>query len=138
MKTLVEALVVPYPSSNASNPHPVDLSWTSRMYKTLLQGGHFNRKTQAVDTSEHWDASQFASTFMDTASRDVVIAMCTEGERNGTFLLVTLCESLLKQGDEKTVERQKLRGYFGEKELKMVQTGVGKGKDLLLEKLALM
>jgi pumilio family protein 6 len=108
------------------------------MYKTLLQGGHFDRKTLSVNTTEHWDASQFASTFINTAPRDVVIAMCTEGERNGTFLLVTLCESLLKQGDEKRAERQKLKGYFGEKELEMVRTGVAKGKDLLLEKLALM
>ncbi|EKM77539.1 hypothetical protein AGABI1DRAFT_77037 [Agaricus bisporus var. burnettii JB137-S8] len=137
-KTLVEALAVPYPSLDASTLHPVDLSWTSRMYKTLLQGGHFNRKTQSVDTTEHWNASHFASSIIDTAPRDIVIAMCTEGERNGTFLLVTLCEALLKQEDEKKVEREKLKGYFGENEWERVRSGVGKGKDLLLEKLALL
>ncbi len=106
------------------------------MYKTLLQGGHYNHKTQSIETPEHWDASQFAVSFINTIPQRVVTAMCTEGERNGTFVIATLCESLAKS--DSTNERKKMRDWFGENELKLIRDGDGRGKDLLLEKLALL
>ncbi|KAF5346526.1 hypothetical protein D9756_010027 [Leucocoprinus leucothites] len=138
MKTLLDSLAAPYPSSDASAPHAIDLAWTSRIYKTLLQGGHFSKKTQTVEPTGNWDASQFATSFTDTVPQNVVVAMCTEGERNGCFIVATLCETLVKGGDEKKSERQKVKSWFEEKERKMIREGGGRGKDLLLEKLALL
>jgi pumilio family protein 6 len=108
------------------------------MYKTLLQGGHFNKKTQNVDTTENWDALHFASLFINTVSQNVVTAMCTEGERNGSFIIATLCETLMMGGDDKKSERQVLKSWFGEKEREKIEKGDGRGKHLLLEKLSLL
>lgn len=137
-KTLLEALAVPYPSPDPSNPHAIDLAWTSRMYKTLLQGGHFNKKTQTVDPTSSWEPQRFAASFINTIPQNIVVAMCTEGERNGSFVVATLCEILVRDGDERKKERQKLKSWFGEKERKVIKEGDGRGKDLLLEKLALL
>lgn len=134
-KTLLDALTVPYPSSD-STPHPIDIAWTSRMYKTLLQGGHYNHKTQSIETAEHWDALQFATSFMNIVPQGVVTTMCTEGERNGAFVVATLCETLAKS--DKPSARQTLKNWFGEKERELIRKGDGRGKDLLLEKLALL
>lgn len=108
------------------------------MYKTLLQGGHYNKKTQSIETTDQWDALAFATSFMQTVPQNIVVSMCTKGERNGTFVITTLCETLVRGGDERKSERQKLRSWFGEKERKAIQKGDGRGKDLLLEKLALL
>jgi len=134
-KTLLDTLTVPYPSSD-SPLHPIDLAWTSRMYKTLLQGGHYSHKAQSIETAEHWDALQFATSFINTVPRNVVIAMSTEGERNGAFVVAALCETLAKS--DKSSGRQTLKNWFGEKERELIRKGDGRGKDLLLEKLALL
>ncbi|KXN85890.1 Pumilio homology domain family member 6 [Leucoagaricus sp. SymC.cos] len=137
-KTLLAALAIPYPSADISTPHPINLAWTSRMYKTLLQGGHFNKKTQSVELTDSWNAVEFASSFIDTVPQNVMVALCTEGERNGSFIVATLCETLVRGGDNKKSDRQKLKDWFGEKEEKIIKNGDGRGKDLLLEKLALL
>ncbi|KAF9451432.1 ARM repeat-containing protein [Macrolepiota fuliginosa MF-IS2] len=137
-KTLLDALTATYPSLDTSSPHPIDLSWTSRMYKTLLQGGHYNKKAQVIETAGQWNASEFVTQFMNTVPQNIVVTMCTEGEKNGTFVITTLCEALVKSGDAKKDERRKLKSWFGEKERKIIQKGEGRGKDLLLEKLALL
>ncbi|KAF5346528.1 hypothetical protein D9756_010025 [Leucocoprinus leucothites] len=95
-------------------------------------GGHFNKKTHTVEPTDNWDASQFATSFTDTVPQKCRHAMCTEGERNGSFIVATLCETLVKGGDEKKSERQKVKSWFEEKERKIIREGDGRGKDLLL------
>ncbi|KAL9709456.1 Pumilio y domain member 6 [Leucoagaricus gongylophorus] len=136
-KTLLDAIAIPYPSSDPSNPHLIDCSWASRMYKTLLQGGHFNKKTQSVELTESWDAFKFSSLFVDIVPQMTVIAMCTEGEKNGGFVIATLCETLVKK-DDQTAERQKVKSWFGEKEKVAIKEGNGRGQLLLLEALELL
>ena len=136
-KTLLDAIAIPYPSSDPSNPHLIDCSWASRMYKTLLQGGHFNKKTQSVELTESWDAFKFSSLFVDIVPQMTVIAMCTEGEKNGGFVIATLCETLVKK-DDQTAERRKVKSWFGEKEKVAIKEGNGRGQLLLLEALELL
>lgn len=67
--------------------------------------------------------------------------MCTEGERNGAFVVATLCETITGAGNgesEGDEERKKLKSWFGKKERNAVRDGSGRGKDLLLEKLVLL
>ncbi|KAF8218252.1 hypothetical protein K438DRAFT_1796570 [Mycena galopus ATCC 62051] len=46
-ETLLRAASAAYPCED--DPHPIDLPHSSRLYKTLLQGGHFNRATSGVE-----------------------------------------------------------------------------------------
>ncbi|KAJ3757537.1 hypothetical protein EV360DRAFT_83915 [Lentinula raphanica] len=72
-QTLLKALATPYPassdtsSSSTSSPpphHPVDLQHTSRLYKTLLQGSHFNHSLKTIDKGDKWDPVAFALDFV--------------------------------------------------------------------------
>ena len=45
---LLSALAFPYPSTDPANPHPISLPHTSRLYKTLLQGGHYSHSTKSI------------------------------------------------------------------------------------------
>jgi pumilio family protein 6 len=141
ISTLLEAIAKIYPSASEAESHPVDLAHTSRLYKTLLQGGHFNRKTESVDKAdvENWDTAKFAVRFVDTVGKDVVTAFCTKGERNGTFVVAELCEALVRGGgDDGEVKdaRQKLKKWFDGSVKKDIESGEARGKSVLLEKLS--
>ncbi|KAJ7242961.1 hypothetical protein C8J57DRAFT_1243696 [Mycena rebaudengoi] len=93
-QTLLRAAFADYPCEDS--PHPIDLPHSSRLYKTLLQGGHFNRATSGMEKAPGWDASAFAAQFLDPVGKEVCVAMCTKGERNlnGAFVIAELCEGL--------------------------------------------
>jgi len=61
VEALLRALTSPYPSSS-DTPHPIDLPHTSRLYKTLLQGGHFNHSMSSISLApaSTWDRGYFA------------------------------------------------------------------------------
>ncbi|RXW23535.1 hypothetical protein EST38_g2307 [Candolleomyces aberdarensis] len=136
ISTLLGAISKPYPSD--TDPHPIDLAHTSRLYKTLLQGGHFNRKTESVDKAEvgNWDTAKFAVRFVDTVGKEVVTAVCTKGERNGTFVVAELCEALVRGGDEVKEARRMLKAWFDKGVRKTIESGEARGKSVLLEKLS--
>ncbi|KAF9043743.1 ARM repeat-containing protein [Hymenopellis radicata] len=89
-EALLAPCASPYPSEDASSVHVIDLPHTSRMYKTLLQGGHFNRGTSSIDKAPRWDAASYATAFINTLGKDGIVGMCTEGDRNGPLLLQRL------------------------------------------------
>ena len=128
--TLLKAISSPYPSTDHANPHPISLPHVSRLYKTLLQGGHFSHSTRAVEKSARWSARDFASRFVQRVGRDVAVAMA-KGE--GAFVVAALCEQLAEH--EGLEERKTVKGWFGEKTRKEIQDAGGKGVNVLLESL---
>lgn len=148
MRALLSALRAPYPSPDPEAPHPVDLPHTSRMYKTLMQGGHFSHAAKAIVPAPLWSPSAFAAEFVQTfrdadegehavvveddavVGREVVRAMA---RGDGAFLLAELCERVRAEGGDE--ERAVVRGWFGKKERKEIEASEVKGKKVLLEKI---
>ncbi|KAJ7471227.1 armadillo-type protein [Mycena galericulata] len=133
IETLLRAASADYPCDDHS-PHPIDLPHSSRLYKTLLQGGHFNRSTAGVEAAAGWDARAFAGKFMDSVGKEVCVAMCTKGERNGAFVIAELCEAV--KGDDAESARKTLKAWFGPAVVKETENGEAKGRKILLEKIA--
>jgi pumilio family protein 6 len=131
-ETLLRAASAAYPCEDHS-PHPIDLPHASRLYKALLQGGHFNRATSQVEKAAGWDAGAFAQQFMDTVGKEVCVAICTKGDRNGAFVIAELCEAL--NGDGGKAARKTLKDWFGSAVVKEIENGEAKGKKILLEKI---
>ncbi|KAJ7718348.1 hypothetical protein B0H16DRAFT_1797584 [Mycena metata] len=99
------------------------------MHATLLQGDHFNRSSGAIEQSPAWDGGALTVKFVEEVGKEVVVAMCMKGERNGAFVVAELCEALMgKEGEEAKEARKTLKGWFGKE--------VTKGKKVLLEKIA--
>ncbi|KAL1731304.1 armadillo-type protein [Schizophyllum commune] len=138
--TLLRAVSAPYPAAEDAPPHVIDLPHAARLYKTLLQGGHFNHGKGAVEPSPRWDAKEFAVRFMEAiapsegASDDTdapcpAIAMCTRGARGGAFVIAELLGALPED------KRKEVAGWFTKAVRKEIEAGEGKGKGLLLERL---
>lgn len=121
---------------NEAHPHPIDLPHTSRLYKTLLQGGHFNRATNIVERVPGWDAGLFAEQFVEVVGKDVAVAMCAKGQGNGAFVIVELCGALMSDGRE--AGRSTVQGWFGPVEVAQMEESTAKGKKLLLEKINML
>ncbi|RDB30018.1 Pumilio y domain family member 6 [Hypsizygus marmoreus] len=136
-RSLLHAISIPYPSTDAARPHPIDLPHTSRLYKTLLQGGHFNHTSKSVERAPGWDAGAFAETFVEVVGEDVTVGMCTRGEANGAFVVAELCEAIMRETGREGARRT-IKGWFGEDVRKKVEDGEAKGKKVLLEKIALL
>lgn len=140
IKTLLQALAVPYPSSS-DTPHPIDLPHTSRLYKTLIQGGHFNHGTSRISLapSSTWDRRYFATQFVQNIGQAGVVGMCTKGEGNGAFVVAELCGALVadETGTE-AKEREEVKKWFDNAVRREIQEGEAKGKKVLLEKIALL
>ncbi|KAJ3782680.1 armadillo-type protein [Lentinula aff. detonsa] len=128
-QTLLRALATLYPASSAtsapSSAHPIDLPHASRLYKTLLQGGHFNHSLKSVEINERWDPTAFAVDFVKIVGGDdgtVVKDICTKGERNGSFVVAELCGALVGTGDVSSDKvaakeaRDKLNGWLSTSE----------------------
>jgi len=93
----MEALLIPlgttYPSDD--HPHPIALPHTSRLYKALLQGGHFSQAINAVVTRPNFDPSIFATAFL----RHVKLADITSIARGGgAFVIAVLLERVVSDG----------------------------------------
>ncbi|KJA17660.1 hypothetical protein HYPSUDRAFT_191994 [Hypholoma sublateritium FD-334 SS-4] len=125
-------------SPSISEPHLIDLPPTSRLYKALLQGGHFNHTTKEVERvpSTSWDSSAFADKFVRTVGQEPTVTMCV-GNGNGAFIVAELCEALIR--GESTYGRQKVKEWFGSADVvKQLEASEVKGKTILLEKLTLL
>ncbi len=148
METLLRALT---PASGEPDvpPHLIDLPPTSRLYKTLLQGGHYDRTSQVVSRIQPsiWDSTAFASKFVRHVGKEATVGMCT-GQGNGVFVVAELAEALLRGSSNDIMEGQRvkeatgakeaLKGWFGEEVLRQIKHGEAKGKNVLLEKLSVL
>jgi pumilio family protein 6 len=136
IQALLSALATSYPS-NSDTPHLIDLPHTSRLYKTLLQGGHFNHGTSSISLApaSTWDRSYFAREFVRMVGKEGIVGMCTKGEGNGAFVIAELCGALT-EGDEGRKERAEVKGWFNADVRREIGEGRAKGKKVLLEKIA--
>ncbi|KAG6816173.1 hypothetical protein H0H87_008097 [Tephrocybe sp. NHM501043] len=137
-QALLRVVAASYPSVDPALPHPIDLPHTSRLYKTLLQGGHFSHTSKSVEQAPGWDAGAFAAQFVSIVGKDVSLGMCTLGEGNGAFVVAELCEALIREGEKRKAEREKVKEWFRDKARSAIEGGQAKGKKVLLEKIALL
>jgi len=128
VETILKAL-----SPEAAVPDLLSRAPTNRLYKTLLQGGHFNRESNLVERvpSTLWDTTSFAQKFIAIVGQQATTQMCL-GEGHGTFLVAELCDALIR-GD--SPDRTKLKKWFDDKIKKTIKSEDVKGKQVLLEKL---
>lgn len=108
-------LAIPLPTEPAE-PHPA-----ARLFKTLLQGGHFARAAGAVARAPRWDALAFARKLGVERARAL-----------GAFVLAELCERVREDGSG--AEQRALAGSFDAAELKRIEASGEKGSAVLLEK----
>jgi len=132
-----ESLLKILASPTIADPHPIDLPPTSRVYKSLLQGGHYNHTSGSVDRVQEssWDTTVFANQFLKVVGREATTSMC-QGNANGAFVVAELCEALVR-GDAAD-GRRTLKAWFDSDLTKRIETSEAKGKKVLLEKLALL
>lgn len=129
-ETLLSPLSAPYPSPDADSPHPIDLPHTSRLIKTLLQGGHFSKTTKSVVPSPAFSASTFSSAFLKVVGRNATIAMANG---DGAFVVAELLERVINEGSDE--DKNVLRDWFGESVKSGIEQGNAKGKKVLMEKI---
>jgi len=130
IQSLLQPLASTYPSEDASKPHPIDLPHTSRMYKSLFQGGHFSHSTKSVIRSPSFSPSAFASAFMVTVGKDVTIAMAG-GE--GAFVIAEFLQRIIEDGSIE--ERRTVKNWFDEEVDDSMKKSETKGRNVLLEKI---
>ncbi|KAG8221634.1 armadillo-type protein [Butyriboletus roseoflavus] len=128
MKALAEALTSPYPSEDPTRPHLIDLPHTSRMYKSLLQGGHFSRSDQSVVRSPMFSPSKFASLFLSVVGRDTTIAIA---QGDGAFVVAELLERIREEGSDE--QKTKVRSWFDDSFVARVEDSEAKGKNVLVK-----
>jgi len=133
IRTLLKALL----PSEVEEDSVIDLPPASRLYKTLLQGGHYNRSTKSVERvpSSVWDGTEFGVWFVDLVGRDGTVGMCV-GNGNGAFVVVELVEALNRREGE--VAGKTVKGWFGNEVVLEIEKGEAKGKQVLLDKLRLL
>jgi len=122
-KTLLELIASP------SSPHPIDASHVARLYKTLLQGGHYDQLSKSITKpSSSFSPSGFASSFLTAVGRDVTVAIAQE---NGAFVVAELCRRVSVEGTDE--ERRSLRTWLAEEGAnKNIREKEIKGKNVLL------
>jgi pumilio family protein 6 len=108
----------------------MDASHVERLYKTLLQGGHYDRSSRSIiRPSSSFCPSAFASSFITVVGRDVTVAMA---QGNGGFAAAELCKRISTEGTDE--ERRLLRTWFTENGVvsKDIRLKEIKGKNVLL------
>ncbi|KAF9527234.1 armadillo-type protein [Crepidotus variabilis] len=118
----------------------IDIPTTSRLFKTLLQGGHYNHTTSIVEPvpTSMWDSCKFAIDFIEVVGQEEIVTMCV-GRGNGTFVVAEMMEALIRcEVEDVTEVRKTVKGWFGKELIEKIEAGETKGKKILLEKLALL
>ncbi|KAG8855333.1 pumilio domain member 6 [Tulasnella sp. 330] len=126
---------LPYPpttDSEATSTHPIDLPHASRLYKTLIQGGHFSRSDKVIIPAPDYSAIAFARRFVEAVGEEKLLSMATHD--NAAFVITELITRVMKDGTD--YERKEVKRYFGGRDLRnTIWEGDAKGKDQLLGKL---
>ena len=131
-KTLLEAVATPYPSADPANPHPISLPHTSRLYKTLLQGGPFSHATNAIVRSSLFSPADFARLFVEVVGKDHTLEMAKD---DGAFVVAVLCERAAENDDLKKT----MKSWFSSSVVKELETEKDKrGRKVLLEQIMVL
>lgn len=110
--------------------HLIDIPHSSRLFKALIQGGHFEQATKQVVPCSAWSASAFVSRFLKAAGKDNIVRMA---KGNGAFVVVELVQRVNEEGSAE--EKKTLKEWFGPSVLAEIEAGNGKGSSVLLERL---
>ncbi|KDN34057.1 hypothetical protein RSAG8_12845, partial [Rhizoctonia solani AG-8 WAC10335] len=127
------AYTPPEPESDLSDPttvtHILNLSHASRLYKTLIQGGHFNQQTKEIERSEQ-AAEDVAGKFMHAAGKENVTSMAL-GE--GGFVVAEVIGKLKEEGNQEKLKE--IRSWFKQDIREQLSQGNIRGSAVLLERL---
>lgn len=116
-------------SEPAAQTHILNLTHASRLYKTLIQGGYYDKKLKRTERAEHAPKG-VARAFMHAAGKDNTVAMAL-GE--GTFIVAELMDKLKEEGHDE--ELKELRSWFGKDVRGTLSKGDVRGSAVLLERL---
>ncbi|KAI0785215.1 ARM repeat-containing protein [Abortiporus biennis] len=133
MESILKPLASTFPSTDPANPHLLSLPHASRMYKTLLQGGHFSKATNAIDKSPLFSSSDFAKKFIEIVGKDVITSMAKE---DGVFVTAALCESIIAAGEDASESRKVLKEWLSGLKKELGKDTEQRGRTTLLEQLA--
>jgi pumilio family protein 6 len=139
IEPLISSLLIPYKQTYSLDPdptdpsvHTIDFSYSSRLFKLLLQAGHHSFATKSIEVVEGMEpyALAFAEAFWrKTSEAGTLVPMACGG---GAFV-VTECIERLKIGGSELVKE--VGEVFGEDEIKAVRESGAKGAKVLEEKL---
>jgi pumilio homology domain family member 6 len=127
---LLAPLSRPYPTpvpSNGELMHLIDIPHSSRLFKTLIQGGHFDRSTSSVQVVSSFSPSSFASQFMQVVGRENMVRMALG---NGAFVVAELVKRVSEEGTE--TEKSELKGWFDKNVVSNIRVGQGRGSEALV------
>lgn len=130
IKSLISLLQQLYPSPDDSKPHVIDVPHSCRVYKTLLQGGHYSIQEKAVNHAPLFTPAAFASEWLRSVGKENTQAMCLGG---GAFVLSALCEQVKREGSQK--EKTTLKEWFDESFVKKLNDSDAKGRQVLIDSL---
>lgn len=129
-EALLNLLTSPYPSADSTNPHVITLPHTSRVYKLLLQGGHFSHGFGEVERSSHFSPLDFAKQFVSVVGKDNTLAIARD---DGAFVVAALCERALEDEELK----QTLKSWFSRAFVtELEQEQDRRGRTVLLKQIA--
>ncbi|KAH7106506.1 ARM repeat-containing protein [Auriculariales sp. MPI-PUGE-AT-0066] len=97
----------------------------ARIFKTLLQGGHYSRTANAVEASSRWSPMTFARALNHERAGSL-----------GLFVLAELCERVRLEGSD--AERKELSSQLNAKEVARIVKSGEKGASVLEEKAKLL
>ncbi|KZT52352.1 ARM repeat-containing protein [Calocera cornea HHB12733] len=102
----------------------------SRLYKTLIQGGHYEKEIAGVVESPSWSGADFATTFFDAAGGNKTgEALVKIASGSGAFLIAELAGRL-----KDTSAGKKMRKVFDASVLEHIQQADVRGSTVLIEK----
>jgi len=135
-ETLLSFIAAPYAPSDPdvkftnAKPHLIDVPHSCRLYKTLLQGGHFSQQSKSVVRvrAETFSPAAFAATWVRTVGRDNTRAIAKGG---GAFVVAALLEIIKADGGD--AEKREVGAWFDKGFKKELDEGETKGKNILLE-----
>lgn len=129
MKSLLSLLQQPYPSSEESS-HLIDVPHSCRVYKTLLQGGHYSQRDKQIERvpDSVFSPSTFASLWLSTLNREQIHAF---GKGGGAFVVAALIERIFQDGSAE--DKATITAWLDSDYRKEIEEGQTKGKQILVD-----
>ncbi|TCD66891.1 pumilio domain member 6 [Steccherinum ochraceum] len=133
-KALLDVIAPSYPSEDPANPHAISLPHVSRLYKLLLQGGHFSHFTKSIERSSSFSRTTFATQFTELVSKESAVAMAKD---ETAFVVAALCETVIAAGDDASNVRKELQGWLaGDVQKALKKDPEQRGRKVLIEQIA--
>ncbi len=109
----------------------INSSHVARLFKSLLQGGHFSQSSGSVEKSPYFDAGAFTRAFLHVLGEERIVEMSKSG---GTFVVVELLQAV-STDEQLAQERALVRSWFTSEVKEQIRNSDVKGRELLIEKI---